>query len=141
MTYQITLEENASAEDRAILSSGLDQHMEALFPGKHAADVVIFIRDDAGGIVGGVIGNYGSFGWIYVDTLWVGEELREQGYATKLMAMIEAEGKRHGCTNIYLNTFSFQAPRFYEKLGYTVFAELEDFPPGHTRLFLRKKLS
>lgn len=104
------------------------------------ADVTLFIRDEAGTIVGGVAGNYGSFGWLYVDALWVSEELRASGYGTKLMEMIEAEAARHGCTNVYLNTFSFEAPAFYEKLGYTVFAELKDFPPGHSRLFLRKAL-
>ena len=57
------------------------------------------------------------------------------------MAAIEGEGARHGSTNVYLNTFSFEAPEFYKKLGYTVFAELEDFPPGHKRMFLRKQLS
>ena len=37
-------------------------------------------------------------------------------------------------------TFSFQAPDFYQKLGYTTFAQLENFPPGRSRLFMRKKL-
>jgi len=98
------------------------------------------MRDEDGTIVGGVHGNYGSFGWLYVDALWVSEELRGQGHGTRLIAMIEAEAARHGCTNVYLNTFTFEAPAFYEKLGYTIFAELEDFPPGHSRLFLRKTL-
>ena len=56
------------------------------------------------------------------------------------MEMIEAEAARHGSINVYLNTFTFEAPEFYKKLGYTVFAELKDFPPGHSRLFLRKTL-
>ena len=141
MAYQITLEENPSAEDRAVIGNGLAQFGDALFAGTSVTDVAVFVRDDAGAIVGGVLGNYGSFGWLYVDALWVGEELRGQSYGTRLLKMIEAEAARHGCRNVYLNTFSFQAPAFYEKLGYTVFAELEDFPPGHSRLFLRKRLS
>ena len=141
VSHKITLEENASAEDRAIVGKGIAQFGEALFSGTSVTDVAVFVRDDAGTVLGGVVGNYGSFGWLWVDALWVGEELRGQGYGTRLMKMIEAEAARHGAANVYLNTFSFQAPAFYEKLGYTVFAELEDFPPGHSRLFLRKKLS
>ena len=43
-------------------------------------------------------------------------------------------------TGIWLDTFSFQARRFYEKLGYVVFGELPDYPAGHSRYFLQKRL-
>ena len=140
MTYQITLEENASAEDISRIGEGIDRHVSELFPGKSVGTITFFVRDESGLIVGGVSGNYGSFGWLYIDAIWVSEHLRGQGYGTELMEMIEAEGVRHGSRNVYLNTFSFEAPAFYKKLGYTVFAELEDFPPGHHRLFLRKRI-
>jgi hypothetical protein len=35
---------------------------------------------------------------------------------------------------------SFQAPDLYRRLGYKAFGEIEDYPPGHTHLFLRKDL-
>lgn len=140
MTYRIALEETASAEDISRIGEGIDRYVGEMFPGKSVGTITFFVRDEAGEIVGGVSGNYGSFGWLYIDALWVSEHLRDCGYGTKLMEMIEAEGVRNGCGNVYLNTFSFEAPEFYKKLGYTVFAELEDFPPGHSRLFLRKAL-
>lgn len=140
MAYHITLEEKASEEDRAVLGKGIDGHDRGLFPDKKITDVTFFLRDDAGAIVGGVAGNYGSFGWLWVDALWVRDDLRGHGYGQRLMEMIEAEAAANGTTNAFLNTMSFQAPEFYEKLGYTVFAKLEDFPPGHSRQFLRKKL-
>jgi GNAT superfamily N-acetyltransferase len=140
MTYQITLEEKASAEDRRILGDGINQFVDGLFPGKRFTDVTFFLRDETGAIVGGVAGNYGSFGWLYVDQLWVSAPLRGMAYGSKLLAMIEAEARKNDCSNVYLNTFSFEAPAFYAKLGYTVFAELNDFPPGHSRIFLRKSL-
>ena len=140
MAFQITLEEKASDEDLRVLGDGIDLYVAGLFSGKQFNNIAFFLRDDAGKIVGGVSGNYGSFGWLYIDALWVSEHLRGQGYGTKLMEMIEAEAARHGSKNVYLNTFSFEAPEFYKKLGYRVFAELEDFPPGHSRLFLRKRI-
>jgi N-acetylglutamate synthase-like GNAT family acetyltransferase len=141
MTYQITLEEKPSAEDRAIIGNGIAGHDRGKFPDRKITDVTFFVRDEAGAIVGGVAGNYNSFGWLWVDALWVRDDLRGLGYGRRLMEMIEAEAAKHGTTNAFLNTMSFQAPEFYKRLGYTVFAELEDFPPGHSRLFLRKKLS
>jgi hypothetical protein len=36
--------------------------------------------------------------------------------------------------------FGLQAPGFYQKQGYETFGELEDFPAGHSRLWLRKRL-
>ena len=45
-----------------------------------------------------------------------------------------------GCHSAWVDTFSFQAPGFYRKLGYEVFGEL-DYPPGHKRFFLRKRLT
>ena len=80
MTHQITLEEKASAEDRAIIGKGIARFGNGLFPGTSITDVTFFVRDEAGAIVGGVAGNYGSFGWLYVDALWVSEELRGHGY-------------------------------------------------------------
>ena len=33
----------------------------------------------------------------------------------------------------------FQALSFYQKLGYQIFGQLEDYPVGHTRYFLQKR--
>ena len=48
--------------------------------------------------------------------------------------------RRRGCTGIWLDTFTFQAPGFYEKLGFTVFGRLEDYPPGEARVFYAKQI-
>ena len=141
MDYEITLEEKPSNEELNILRNGLAEYARSMFGETSVADVTFFVRDENGRIAGGVHGNYGSFGWMYVDTLWVSERLRGNDYGRRLMNLIEDAALKNGCTQAYLNTFSFQAPEFYKKLGYTVFAELEDFPVGHSRVFLRKKLN
>jgi ribosomal protein S18 acetylase RimI-like enzyme len=46
----------------------------------------------------------------------------------------------HGCNAIYLDTFDFQAPKFYEKLGFKVFGTLQDYPTGHQRFYLVKQI-
>ena len=62
------------------------------------------------------------------------------GDGRRLLAVAEDEARRRGAKNAFLDTFSFQAPDFYRQHGYQVFGELPDFPPGHTRAFLTKKL-
>jgi GNAT superfamily N-acetyltransferase len=140
MNYEITFHENPSDNDLKVVQQGLDATVNELFPDKSRTYIALFVRDEEGRIVGGVNGNYGTFRWLYVNALWVEESLRGRGFGTQLMNRIEAEAIKHGCKNAFLNTMSFQAPEFYKKLGYTVFAELEDFPAEHSRIFFRKKL-
>jgi GNAT superfamily N-acetyltransferase len=90
-------------------------------------------------IVGGVIGET-YWDWFYLDLLWVKDELRGHGYGHRLLTRAEDEARQRGAKNAYLDTFSFQAPKFYEQHGYQVFGELQDFPPGFQRYFLTKKL-
>ena len=90
-------------------------------------------------ILGGVIGAT-HYDWLYVDLMWIKEELRGQGYGDKLLELTEEEARKRGAKNAYLDTFSFQAPGFYKKYGYQVFGELSGFPEGHTRYYLKKEL-
>lgn len=90
-------------------------------------------------IVGGVLGEV-YWDWLYVDLLWVREGLRRRGYGRQLMAQLEESARQHGALQAYLDTFSFQAPGFYEALGYHVFGELAEFPAGHQRFFMTKAL-
>jgi len=138
--YEITIHENPADTDLKVLADGLESHTLELFPDKSRTYVAVFLRDENGLIVGGVSGNYGTFHWLYVDALWVRDDVRGRGHGAELMDRIEAEAIKHGCKNAFLNTMSFQAPDFYKKIGYTVFAELKDFPGEHSRIFLRKKL-
>lgn len=90
-------------------------------------------------IVGGVIGAT-YWDWFHLDLMWVKEELRGRGYGHHLLLAAEEEARQRGAKNAYLDTFSFQAPEFYKRHGYQVFGELEDFPLGHQRYFLKKQL-
>ncbi|AIF65943.1 GNAT family N-acetyltransferase [Terribacillus saccharophilus] len=97
------------------------------------------VRDEAGSIVGGVTC---TLFWqhMHIDFLWVEETKRKEGLGAKLLAEAENFAKQKGARLIKLDSFSFQAPRFYEKHGYTVYGKLEDHPVGHTQYFLVKRL-
>jgi GNAT superfamily N-acetyltransferase len=93
----------------------------------------------AGRMVAGATGQT-AWAWLYIGRLWVAEELRGAGLGTRIVRRLESEAKARGCTGAWLDTFDFQAKPFYEKLGYRLFGELADFPPGHARHFLWRPL-
>lgn len=101
--------------------------------------LVIFLRDSDNCIVGGLTGET-YWQWLHVDVLWVDESWRGQGYGEGLLNVAEQEAMKRGCQYAYLDTFSFQAPKFYQKNGYTVFGELPNFPQNRSRYFLKKDL-
>lgn len=134
-------EAKPDAELLAVLKAGLRSHGSEFVGPTWIKDTSYFVRTDDGTVVGGVYGNYGAFNWMYVDSLWVSPEHRGAGYGRKLMDLIEAEAIENGCYGSYLSTFTFQAPGFYKRLGYEVFGELKEFPPGMSRFFLKKDLT
>lgn len=92
-----------------------------------------------GDVVGGLIGAT-HWDWFYINLMWVKKELRGHGYGHRLLELAEQEARKRGARDAYLDSFSFQAPEFYKRHGYQVFGELQDFPTGHTRYYLTKKL-
>ncbi len=99
----------------------------------------IFARNDKGELVGGLLGGT-YWGAMHIDILWLHEDYRHMGLGRQMMAQAEAEAIRRGCRHAHVDTIDFQAPDFYLKLGYTVWGVLEDIPPGHRRIFLKKDL-
>jgi len=98
-----------------------------------------YVKNSRGETMGGLLGNIWG-GWLYVTYLWIDEPQRGRGWATRLMDRAEAYARERGCHSATLDTHSFQARPFYEKLGYEVFGTLDDYPKGHKKFFLKKKL-
>jgi GNAT superfamily N-acetyltransferase len=102
--------------------------------------LVIPIRSDSGIVTGGLWG-VTLFRWLEVEMLFVPLPMRGQGVGSALMAAAETEARDRGCLGIRVDAFSFQAGRFYEKIGFFLYGALEDCPPGHQRLFFQKRLT
>lgn len=90
-------------------------------------------------LVGGTLGEI-YWDWLHIDLMWIKEELRGHGYGHRLLVAIEDEARQRGANYVFLDTFSFQAPEFYQQHGYRLFGELPNFPAGHTRFFFMKEL-
>ncbi|WLH82890.1 N-acetyltransferase [Pseudomonas sp. FP2338] len=110
--------------------------------GKMPSETVgILLRDPASQeVVGGLYGEI-AFGWLFIELLSIPDQMRTQGTGTRLMRAAEDLARERGCEGIWLDTFSFQAPGFYRKQGFTEFGHIADFPPGHKRHFFHKRLS
>jgi len=101
--------------------------------------VILLSHPESDDIVGGLYGST-AFSHLWIDLLFVPESVRGLGIGRELMTQAEAEAMRRGCRAAALDTFSFQARGFYERLGYSVFGILNDCPPGHRRFYLTKLL-
>jgi ribosomal protein S18 acetylase RimI-like enzyme len=101
--------------------------------------VGLLVRDEAGALMAGLVATFYA-GWLFVDNLWVHAAFRRRGIGHQLLLAAERRALAAGCHSAWLDTWSFQAPDFYRRLGYEVFGTL-DYPPDHQRLFLKKRLS
>src|SRR5215813_6512997 len=119
MGYALTVEDDPSAEDVGALGEGLTAHALPLtgVPGFNRLGV--FLRDERGMLVGGVFAHV-NWNWLSINLVWVSERLRRAGLGRQMILAMEQAGRERGCTHAHLDTFSYQARPFYEKLGYEV---------------------
>jgi GNAT superfamily N-acetyltransferase len=135
---EIVVDPELKAEDFAIIRDRLYAYNDSKVdsPDGHLG---ILLKDDIGATVGGLVARW-YYGWMFIELLFVPESLRGQDFGTSLMQQAERYAREKQFTGIWLDTFGFQARGFYEKLGYAVFGELPDYPAGHSRYFLSKRL-
>jgi GNAT superfamily N-acetyltransferase len=100
--------------------------------------IAIFLRNEKDQMVAGISG------WLWgecleIDYLWVQETLRGQGIGKRLVLALEEAAVVRGCRQITLETFSFQAPEFYQKLGYSVFGVIQGFGNHYRKFYMQKR--
>ncbi len=139
MDYVISFQENPQPEAIQAIRNNLVAFNRSQVGIDNYKPLVFSINNATGETIGGLIGE-AYLGWLYIEMLWIKEEIRNSGYGSKLLVAAETKAKQYGCQSVYLDTFSFQALGFYQKNGYLIFGELPDFPIGHSRYFLTKNL-
>ncbi len=140
MPVEIVVQTEPSNDDVKLLYKALLEFNTQAYGAPGNKPYAVLLSDsETGETLGGL---YAAcfYGWFYISILFIPESLRNKGFGTKLLAESETYARQQGCLGICLDTFSFQAPGFYERAGYEKFGELPDFPPGHSRVYYRKML-
>lgn len=136
MSIAIKVEGSPDAATRQLIDHGLDEYnvarpariMRRTYGSSHGTTKVVTGRVKA----------RTSYAWMFVDSLWVSKAVRGAGVGMKLMDKAEAVARQRGCVGAYVDTFSFQAPGFYQTRGYEEFGRIDGFPVGHACIWLRK---
>ena len=138
LNFEITIG-RPKLKDYKVLLDGMLHHHAKQGHQRTSEIINIFLKDKTKRVHGGVILTV-LWNGIEINSLWVEETLRGRGLGSKLLKAAEKEGKARGCTIIYTNTFSWQAPGFYTKFGYKPYGKLDNFPPGNTLTYFYKNL-
>lgn len=141
--FQVEVATDPAPADLRTLSEGIQDFNRRTVPGlPEVADdlkFAVFARDAAGCVVGGIRAN-AFWGFLNIELLWLDDAARGFGLGTRLVRSAEAFALQHGFRQARVETTSFQARPFHEKLGYRVYGELKDFPVGHVSYFLARQL-
>src|SRR3989338_8222104 len=127
--YNFEIIENSSPAFIKAIEEGLGQSTPSNITPRHYRPLLLVLRNREKKIIAGFEGST-YWGWLNIRLLWVSKDLRGEEIA-----------KERKCFSAVVDTFSFQARGFYEKLGYKIFGKLDDFPPGETRYYLSKQLT
>jgi GNAT superfamily N-acetyltransferase len=116
----------------------LDEAADAIGRPFEGRKVQLAARDGEGRLLGGLIGAHLQ-GWFFVKLLAVSAEARGSGIGTRLLSKAEAMAREDGLVGIYLDTFDFQAPRFYLREGYREIGRLPKVGDAPQRIWFAKE--
>ena len=136
---RLSVPEQPSDEDRDAVIAPLRAYNIDRAGDPRTRPVAILLTDDAGQHVGGLWGKC-SYDWMFIEFLAIPEAHRGADHGTALMRRAEELARAQDCIGIWLDTYSFQARGFYEKMGFSLCGEIADHPVGEKRFFLSKRL-
>lgn len=137
--YQFEYQSDPQPEDEKILFEGINDQAVLKKNMERIHSFGIFIKNAQGVVLGGAKG-ITYYGCLYVDMLWIKEELRSQGLGKKLMMEAEKIGCERQCAFATVNTMDWEALTFYQKLGYEIEFIREGYIKDSKLYMLRKQL-
>ncbi len=140
MSYRTLVAEGLPELDQR-LSQELDLVNRAATPDVPGArELTVQLLDESGALAAGLSG------WTWgvaagVAMTWVSESARGTGLGTRMLEAFETEARSRGCTHVFVTSFTFQAPAFYERHGYVELFRWQGVPtPDAADVHLRKEL-
>ncbi|WP_299005168.1 N-acetyltransferase [uncultured Shewanella sp.] len=134
--FDIIHEDNQSVLNELI--SGVRQYNIEHMGDEKTKPLMVVARDRDGKTIGGVAGVtiYQNF---LITVVWVDEAHRGSGLGRQLMMQAENEAKGRDCLVAQLDTLSFQAPAFYQKMGFEIVGTVPGFAKSPARFFMLKR--
>lgn len=136
---RIVVADRVAREDAAFIEEQINEFNYDATGYRDGRELAAIVRDDEGAIVAGLTG-FTWGGCCKVMFLWVAEPYRRAGLGSALVAAAEDEARSRGCKLLFLETHDFQAPRFYERLGFEAVGRFDDYPLGYGQTSFRKRL-
>jgi GNAT superfamily N-acetyltransferase len=141
MSVRIDFNSNPTEEERLQILDPLRAYNAEMAGDGKSEKFAFFLRDEnTDQVLGGLHARI-LYSWLFIELLVIPKEARGQQMGSQLMQQAEDLARERGCVGVWLDTFDFQAPEFYRKLGFTEFGHLDDYPPGHQRFFFQKRLA
>jgi GNAT superfamily N-acetyltransferase len=135
--YSLSVETNPPVHDSDFIRNQLLSFNAKVVGSDNHEPLSVFAKDRNGKLIGGLLGGT-YWRWLHIDILWVDERYRNKGIGSKLLEAAEKAAAKRDCEHAHVETHEFQSPSFYIKNGYVVFAEVDDLPLGHKKIFLKK---
>jgi GNAT superfamily N-acetyltransferase len=137
--FSLEVHDDVPADLARIIDEGLGEENERAAPMGDVQSLACFARDASGEVIGGTVGRtWGEC--CQLQELWVAPAARRAGVGARLVQRFEEHARTRGCRTFYLDTFSFQAPAFYRKLGYVPVLEVEGFTQDIVFYSMMKRL-
>lgn len=136
---KINIEHNPNKKDIEVIQEGLKEHNKKFTNPDNHEKLSVLLKDDDGKVLGGLLGGT-YWDWLHIDSLWLDESMRNQGYGQQFLQEAEKEAIKRGCKHAHLDSHDFQAVEFYKKNGYIIAGQLDDLPEGYTRYLMKKDL-
>ena len=141
MNIEITT--NPNEQDAKTISQGIIDFnyskIPDLEPIEKEVKFSVFAKNKTKNIVGGIRAIC-FWNTLHIELLWLSESSRGKGIGKELIESAENFAKENGCEKVFVETTSWQAKPFYEKVGYKHIATLNDRPKGHSSHYLTKDL-
>ena len=138
--YRVAVGEALPELDQRLSAELVRVNSEATQGTAPARELTVQILDASGELAAGMSG------WTWgvaagIGLTWVRETSRGDGIGAQLLAEFETEARSRGCTHVFVTSFTFQAPGFYERHGFVETGRIEGLPvEGAADVQLAKQL-
>jgi len=135
----VVVPDQPTAADRAAVLQALIAFNDRTAGPSGAQPLAVLIQDPATSkTIGGLWGRT-VYDWLFVELFVVPDRFRGHHLGSDVLTRAEDIARARGCIGVWLDTYEFQAPGFYAKQGYELFATIDDHPRGMRRYFFKKR--